>query len=192
MTTIYNKSLSTDFDGNLATTQLFNEIETDPGISPTCVTISNVGDNVSIIFTTALSGGEETTLDGLITAHTPNTHPTVNRQEQLMLKSSKYKSFKYSRAATYIFRPSDETLINIEIISSKQSSITSYDMRVINLTNNSIIATKNFTNDIEQINNLGVLANIPTEESILEVSVRKNGGSKKTIVNVESIVLYFS
>lgn len=82
MTTTYTKSLSSAFGGNLNTTQLLTEITADGGISPTCITVMSIADVVDIVFDAALSGGEQTTLDGLISAHTPsaNTKDGVDAQ----------------------------------------------------------------------------------------------------------------
>lgn len=69
MTTSYTKSLSTDFGGNLNATQFHKEVEADSGIAPTCLTVANKADVVEIVFSSALSSGEQTTLNNLISAH---------------------------------------------------------------------------------------------------------------------------
>ncbi len=76
MTTTYNKSITTDFGGSLKSWQFHNEIVAETKITPTLSSIDTVGDVVNIIFTSALSAGEQTTLDGLIAAHAPVTKPT--------------------------------------------------------------------------------------------------------------------
>ncbi len=75
MTTTYTKGLAADFSGSLNPGQLITEVEADPGIIPTCINVANTGDVVDITFTAALSAGEQTTLNGLISAHTPTVSP---------------------------------------------------------------------------------------------------------------------
>ncbi len=66
MTTTYTKSLLSDFGENLNTVQLQIEINNDISISPTCLGVINIADDVDIIFDSALSGPEQTNLDTLI------------------------------------------------------------------------------------------------------------------------------
>jgi hypothetical protein len=73
MTTTYNKSLIEDFSGNLQVNQLLREIKSNEGITPYCITVNNLNsDNVDIIFDSALSAGEQTTLNTIISNHVPN------------------------------------------------------------------------------------------------------------------------
>ena len=62
--------------GGIKAGRLHREIEADAGIAPVCnsVTEDAVGsDGFTVTFASSLSAGEETTLDGLITAHSPAT-----------------------------------------------------------------------------------------------------------------------
>ena len=73
MSTSYTKSLSSDFSGNLNIQQLYCEVEENGNIGPDIITIMNIGDdNVEIVFDSALSAGEQTTLDSLIGLHDPS------------------------------------------------------------------------------------------------------------------------
>ena len=56
--------------------QLHQEVEADPGISPACTKIDYAGsgtDELCVSFASGLSGGEQTTLSGLVSAHAPIT-----------------------------------------------------------------------------------------------------------------------
>ncbi len=80
MTTIYTKSLSSDFSSSLNSSQFHIEVDGDGGITPNILGVNVTGDVVDIVFDAALSGAEQTTLDGLITAHvpaTPNIIPNI-------------------------------------------------------------------------------------------------------------------
>lgn len=70
MTSTYSYSLSADFSGNLNSHQLHQEIHKS-SIVPVITEVRIVGDDVDIVFNSALSAGEQTTLNGLVSAHTP-------------------------------------------------------------------------------------------------------------------------
>lgn len=75
--TTYIKSLLTDFGENLNPKQLLKEINDDGGIVPNCTYIFNINDDVEITFDADISAGEQTTLDGIITAHVPAEANTI-------------------------------------------------------------------------------------------------------------------
>lgn len=84
--TIYNKTKT----GGYKLDQLQVEINADATIVPSCNSITGTGDNIDLDFAAALSGGEETQLDTLITNHTP-TADTVNVANLLFSESSGHK-----------------------------------------------------------------------------------------------------
>ena len=73
MTFTYNYSLSSDFGGNINIGDLKNEIEAEGGITPVLSGITRNDDDIDIIFESALSGGEQTTLNGLVSTHGGNS-----------------------------------------------------------------------------------------------------------------------
>jgi len=62
-------SITTDFGGVRPGHQLQQEIIDDGGIVPNCTSVDTKGDDVNIYFDAALSVGEQTTLDGIVAAH---------------------------------------------------------------------------------------------------------------------------
>lgn len=77
MASTYNYSYSVDFGGNLNTAQFHSEVEADGGITPSLIEIKIDGDDVDVVFNSALSGGEETTLTNLVAAHSPSVASVV-------------------------------------------------------------------------------------------------------------------
>jgi len=67
----YTYSLASDLSGSVSISQLYDEINAESGITGTLETITVYQDDVKINFESALSGGEETVLNSLIAAHTP-------------------------------------------------------------------------------------------------------------------------
>ncbi len=70
MATSYVKSLSTNFSGSLRQAQLDREIHDDAGI-PAAMYINVDGDDITIMFASALSGAELTVLGTIISTHSP-------------------------------------------------------------------------------------------------------------------------
>lgn len=81
---------------------------------------------------------------------------------------------------------------NIKVLSKKDGSVTSYDVRIYDVTNNLVIAENNFTNSNYSINNIGTLNNLPTNEAVLEIQAKRNGGNgnKKNVYVVECTIEY--
>lgn len=67
--TIYNKTKT----GGYKLTELQAEINADATIVPSCNSITGSGTEIALDFAAALSAGEETTLDTIISNHTPST-----------------------------------------------------------------------------------------------------------------------
>lgn len=68
--TTYTYFNSADFPNGIIAGQLFHEIELDTGITKRLMNVKDItGDNVEISFENALSVGEKTILDGLVSTH---------------------------------------------------------------------------------------------------------------------------
>nr|QBK89447.1 MAG: hypothetical protein LCMiAC02_05420 [Mimivirus LCMiAC02] len=111
MTTIYTKSLSSDFSSNLNSSQFHIEVDGDGGITPNILGVNVTGDVVDIIFDAALSGAEQTTLDGLITAHTPVT-PDIIPDIFISPDSDVMKFIKDATTYKIIGNQTDEIIIS--------------------------------------------------------------------------------
>jgi hypothetical protein len=70
MTETYSKSV--DFGGQLAAGQFHTEIEDEAGITTTLLRVDVNSDVVNVVFESTISAGEKTTLDTLVSNHTPN------------------------------------------------------------------------------------------------------------------------
>ena len=184
----YTYSLSVDFGGNLATDQLRTEIEADGGIAPTCLAVvSNLTtpDDVDIIFDAALSGGEETTLDGIVAAHVVQPTSISTNSFTLVPTITKYRSTKYTRVYAIIYAGSNNvgTINRMFAVSHMDSALTNYSLKVFDTTNRNILAENTFTNTKEQIVELTPINNIPTDQALLELHVKLTGSGGKVYVN---------
>jgi len=76
MTEVYSKS--SDFGNQLAEGQFHAEIEADPGITTTLLYVETVGDTVNVVFQSTISGSEQTALDAVVAAHTPDITNSID------------------------------------------------------------------------------------------------------------------
>ncbi len=185
MVTVYNYSLSSDFVGGLTPNQLWNEIEADTNIAPTCLIVFNVGDNVDIKFDSALSGSEQTALNILVSSHTPITHQGYS-VTNISISNYSITDITYTTVTSFNF-PGTNVMTDIshmKIISMMEEGGTSYDVKVYDVTNNKQLAVANFNNTDESICDMGTLSNLPTGEAIVEIMAKVNGNTDAYIKNI--------
>lgn len=183
--TTYIKSLSTDFSGNLNSGQLVTEIETNTEITPVCLTVFNIGDDVRIKFANFLSAKEQTILNTIISIHTPAL-PIGYTVSNISIPEDIIDSTTYITLTSFNFPGKNlwPHITNIKIISLMESGGTSYDVRVFDITNNNYICSINLSNTDESICDLGALSNIPTGEAIFELHAKINNTSVAHIKNI--------
>lgn len=183
----YTYSLASDFGGSLKLGQFHDEVNAEGTISPSLTSVTLVGDVVSVTFNSALSGAEETTLDGLVSAHTPTNigSQTIN----LAVETDDITDTTYHTVMVFNYLGSDsQTPTHIKVVSEMDDGGTSYDIRIMDVTNNNAVCTSNFTNTLAQVNDLGTLSNLPTNAAIFEVQIKVNGS---TTANVREFVMYY-
>lgn len=95
MATTYTYSLSTDFGDNLEPSQLQEEIAASAIVTDVS-RIDTVGDVVDIIFVSALSGGDQTILNGLVSAHVPVPQSSTSSETAYIYSSGNLNIFNES------------------------------------------------------------------------------------------------
>lgn len=191
MSVTYTKSIITDFNNNINTSKLANEI-VNQGFIPTLLTINTLGDAVYIIFNMSLSVGEQTVLNTVISNHT-GVNIVYETISKISLKNDIISTTSYIRVGTFIY-PGSNHMTNISKITGigyMESGVTNYSIRIYDKTNNLTIVENTFTNINEDILNLGLISNIPTEESVIEISVKKTGGNGNNKAYVDNITIYY-
>jgi hypothetical protein len=185
--TTYNKSLSTDFNGNLNISQLLNEIN-ESSISPTCLTVFNLNNIVAIKFNSSLSSEEQSTLNSIISSHSPNAH-IGNTITNIGMSNTRIDSTTYTTLTSFDFPGLNiwSDVSNIKIISLMEAGGDSYDVRIYDVTNNNLICSKTLNNEYECISDLGSLSNLPSDESIFEIQAKINNN---TIAHIKNISIY--
>lgn len=182
-----------DFTSGLKNEQFHQEI-LDSSINTTLLGITTVGANISIDFDSTLSTGEENTLETLITNHIPD-YSKPRKSFFLVTPKGKTDSSNYQVITSFKYPGSNiiGDIDYIEIVSNMENSISSYDVRIICTSTGSILVESTGINnlDLEAID-LGTVSNVPTESSILELQVRKNGGGKTKSVYIDNLIIYYN
>lgn len=186
MATTYTYSLSGDFgtEDDLNSFQLVTEINANVGITVTCDYINTVGDDVDIVFASALSAGEQTLLDTDVTNHIPAIEVgrfTLSMTTEII----GITSTSYISVGTVVFPgTTDADVTHIKIIAEMDSGGTSYDVRVLNNDNGLTVASGNFNNEDQTVLDLGAVSNLSAGESILDVQVKVNGATEVDFHNM--------
>ena len=183
--------LITDFTNGINPSQFHMEILAS-NITVDVVGITCHDDDVHIAFESNISGSEQTTLDTLVANHVPSTSKPKNKFYTICPKTTTITSTNYFAVGSSVYRGSANIgpIDYIEIIANKDSLATSYDLRVVNKSTGDVIASKTGnTNTSLTAIDLGTISNIPENNTLLEIQVRKNGlvGSAE----ISEIIIYY-
>lgn len=185
-------SITSDFTNTTVVeiSQLKKEILAESGITTTLTRIDNTGDQVDIVFDSAISGGEKTILDNLVANYlniieVPVTYTTILNN----VISTSVKTTTPKRVCTFIYEGSNSigSIGKIVAIAYKSSTITDYTIKITDKTNNLTIAEETFTNDNEDAIEFASISNVPTTRAKIEISMKGSGNQK---VYIESITFY--
>ncbi len=189
---IYNRNIS-NFPNNLTLSQFHKEIENESGITTALQGINTNGNDVEIVFENPLSSEEETLLNNLILNHVPGSVSISKLQFNLIPRKDSFNQTSWNRVAIYIYSKNLHNIFtNCKIVSYIDTGVTSYDVRLYDPNTHMVLASANFTNTIEQINDLGTILVQPNDNTKIEIQVRKTGGNKKQKIHIETVSLYFS
>jgi hypothetical protein len=190
MTTTYTRSLTTDFSGLLNQYQFHTEIKNEAGITPTLVGVNLNGDGIDIIFESALSAGEEITLNTLISNHTPNID-YGNKMIVYSLHSTNIIANSFKKILNFAY-PGNKafSITHIEVTSCLVTG-TSYEVRVRDLDNNNNIASINLTNTTLNSLDMGTVSNLPMGRSQFEIQAKVSGDTNSKAC-LESIIIYYN
>ena len=184
-------TISGDFGGKYIPSNFKTEILASAITTSIIIDTGNEEDNIKIIFDIEPTTEEKTILDGLVSLHNSVKKiiysGMINNILNVQIKDSSYK-----RICTFIYQGPNSigAISKIVMISNKSNAITNYTVLIEDITNNLTIAENTFSNDLEEIKEFTPINNIPTDQSIIEIFVKKSGGSGNTYVDIESITFY--
>lgn len=188
----YTYSLSSDFGGNLKSRQLHDEIVAEGSISPILSGILTNDDVVDIVFNSSLSAGEQTTLNGLVSAHSPVNYANYTAILKFGVRKTAINSGNYYRQGTLIYEGTNSvgTIKKILAIGKRHSGATGISIKISDKTNGNIIAENTFTETKESILELTPINNLPTDRAILELYTKRIGGSNSKKGYLDSVTVY--
>lgn len=175
---------------NLSAGQLHKQIE--ESIAKFFST-QKIGSDLKLFFTESLTSGEQTTLDGILSAHQPvdesiinYSHYYINKTDRVNAIYKKFASFKFEGTSAQNM----EEITSIQLLSSIEDNNEEYDVRIFDIQNNTVICEKtNITGNTDSLNDMGALTNVPAESSIFEVQAKKSNG-KSTNVTINQFTFY--
>lgn len=198
--TTYTYSIDDDFTAatTIDTTKFNYEIEDDGTITPECTGINmpdTSGDVVEITFASALSPEEKTRLDFLASVHViDNSKPRI-KFLSFSPNTIETNSTVYMKVARFPYPGSRKIgdIDYIDIIANMEPGVTSYDMKVVDFNDRSVIIAEatGLTNTTEAAVSLGTINNVPKNSTLLELYVRKTGGDESDSVDLEEIIVYY-
>jgi hypothetical protein len=182
---IYQYSLVNDFNNNINLSQLHHEV-LNSNIEAPLIGIQSNDDKITIHFTILLSQPEEVILNDIVSSHDAIDNIYMSNSLTANPRREVIRTDNYKRMCTFIFPGSSHCKFKIH--SYKSNTLTSYSIRIYDITNRKLILQTDLNNNDEIPIDLGFGDNIPSNESILEVSAKKTGYGK---AYMESIILQY-
>ncbi|QKF94442.1 hypothetical protein QKU48_gp0984 [Fadolivirus algeromassiliense] len=185
----FSFSVSKDFATLANIAILFNSITSN--ISVPLQTINPYGDAIEIIFTNELNDEQKVILNTLVTQWDNLTPITYNQIVPISLKANGISNTIYKRYGVYGYLGSKYIgeIKKISIVSYMDNA-TNYSVRIYDVTNSKIIVESVFTNKTEMMLDMGQLSNIPETASVIEIQIKKTGGTANDKVYSEVIMFY--
>lgn len=108
-------------------------------------------------------------------------------------KNTKTNNTTYVREDLFVYEGSNISgeLKKIVAFGYKDSGVTNFSIKIYDKTNNLIIAENTFTDSSENFLDITPLSNIPTTRSLIEILIKKTGGTISDYAHIENISLYF-
>lgn len=182
----YTYSIANDLNGQTVDVTLYDTINADSQIRSTsiCVGTDVSGDNLNIHFTASLSPAGENALNNIISNFVSYSPPLVkNNAKYLYPTTPKVSSTSYTVIGFTIYPASTAGIITgIDFLGYMDPGTTSYQVQIINKTDNTIVAQQTFTNtSISQQQSFTTIQNQPSGLCTLEASIKvtKNGTATK-------------
>lgn len=180
-------SIINDF-GNVSPniSQLQEEIANNVNITTNIEYINLTGDEVDIFFTSNISVPEKTELDSLVAAHVPIFTPSTRNSLNVVPRRNNFNKSNFRRLATNVFPGT--TYASAKCVSYMSNSLTDYTIRILDKNNHQVLGEATFTNTSESIQDIGVLTNLPSDTTQIEISGKVTGSGKAYL---ESVIICY-
>jgi hypothetical protein len=115
----------------------------------------------------------------------------IFKLNQAKFTSTKNASYTAMYAFTYTGSEIN-TIDKLTLLSYMDAGITSYDVRLFDVTHSTVITSANYSNTTQAIKTISSVSNLPTTDSIFEVQARKNGGSANSLIYIDDITIIYT
>lgn len=107
-------------------------------------------------------------------------------------RETSFKNAVYTSMARYAYQGSikEGDITKITCIAYKDSGITNYSVRLFDSTHNKVLAENTFTNNTEEIIELTPISNIPDKPAILDLQIKKTGGTNIQKVYIDNSFIH--
>ena len=186
----YDYSFVNDFKSKLRFHKFHKEIKRN--IEKNLIAVTKDNDLVSILFKDSLTPEEESLLDGLVESH----NFILPVRKDIYNPTKEYSdSTTYTELGTFTYIGSNSIgLINkIEAFTYLNGLTGTYDIRIYNITNNSVISeNQGLINKRLELIDLGNLSNIPKDTATFEIQARTGETGLNNKVFVDKIIVYYN
>ena len=189
----YTYSVSTDFGGIIDSDYLHRSVNKENNMIPSLTGVTIDGDTVNIDFDAPLSSGEEATLNDMVNNHVPVEHDHFNKFFTITIRDNYTSNKTYTKLGSFIYNGSlsTDTFKRIIAASHMDSGATSYNLRVIDIENNKLLAEVTYNNTSECSKEMDITNNVPTDKSTIELHGRINSITPGLNLYVDSASVYF-
>jgi len=147
------------------------------------------GPKLVVKFSATLDNAEQTILNNTINGHSPiMTDVVIDNIINLECQFHDTSITTYQTCAQYLYpgKLAHYSIKSVKILAYLESG-TSYDVRLVDVTNGTLLGVASYSNIQTEIVTLDSLSTSPKSESLLEVQIKVNGTGAK--VNVRSITV---
>ena len=170
---------------------LNNLITTD--INVQLISTNPYGDAIEITFDGTLSGEDAVKLHNIVTNWDNNTVIKYDKVINTSLSSMNgIVNTLYKRCGVYGYDGITTVgrIKKITIVGYKDSGVTNYSVRIFDVTNSETIVEATFDNETENVLDMGILNNIPNDSAIIEIQIKKSGGTNAQKSYVSNITFF--
>lgn len=167
--------------------QLQEEIINNINITTSIEYINLTGDVMDIFFVTNISAPEKIILDLLVASHVPIFTPSTRNSLNIVPRKNNFNKTNFKRLATNVFPGT--SYASAKCVSYMNNISSSYSIRILDKNNHKVLGEATFTNTTESIQDIGVLTNLPSDTTQIEISGKVTGGGKAFI---ESVIICYN
>jgi hypothetical protein len=175
-----------DFAGVVNHKELTHEIKNNVdigGLNFNHLSIS--GEYVRFAFVISIT---KNILDSIVANHSSSGNPTLYENQNISI-NRKIKNTTYR--LVHKIHHKGNGVARFSIIGNMDTGVTSYHIRIYDSTHNNTIIESTFTNLTSGMHEMGDGTNISSNESVLEIHIKKTGGTNTQYCYLENIFMEF-